>query len=136
MTKWFWKVIGLFFVGCAYIGAITPGIPTTTFLILALWAFAKGSPELHHWLLTHPRFSRYIVNWRDKRIFPTRAKIIMTISCVISLAWIWFATHNPRAIIGTGLFMLFWLVWAYRYPGDEMEYWRRKDNNKKIGWMK
>lgn len=136
MKKWFWKVLGLFFVGCAYIGAITPGIPTTTFLVLALWAFAKGSPELHNWLLTHPRFSKYIINWRDKRIFPTRAKVLMTLSCVISLVWIWLATHNPKAIIGTGLFMLFWLVWAYRYPSTEAEYQHRKDNNKRIGWLK
>jgi uncharacterized membrane protein YbaN (DUF454 family) len=136
MTKWLWKILGLLFVGCAYIGAVTPGVPTTTFVFLALWAFAKGSPELHQWLLTHPRFSPYIIRWRDKRIFPTRAKIIMTISCIGSLIWIWVATHNIKAIIGTGLFMLFWLVWAYRYPGDEMEYWRRRDNNRRIGWLK
>jgi uncharacterized membrane protein YbaN (DUF454 family) len=136
MKKWLWKVLGLFFVGCAYIGVITPGIPTTTFVLLALWAFAKGSPELHNWLLTHPRFSPYIINWRDKRIFPTRAKIIMTTSCFVSLIWIWIATHNIKAIIGTGLFMLFWLVWAYRYPGDEHQYHLRKLHNKRIGWLK
>jgi uncharacterized membrane protein YbaN (DUF454 family) len=136
MKKWLWKVLGLFFVGCAYIGVITPGIPTTSFLLLALWAFAKGSPELHNWLLTHPRFSPYIINWRDKRIFPIRAKILMTLSCVVSLVWIWIATYNIKAIIGTGLFMLFWLVWAYRYPGSEEEHQRRMLAGKRIGWLK
>lgn len=47
MRKWIWRSVGLLFVGCAYIGAIVPGIPTTTFLVLALWCFAKSSPELH-----------------------------------------------------------------------------------------
>jgi hypothetical protein len=32
--------------------------------------------------------------------------------------------------------MLFWLVWAWRYPGSVEEYDRRKKEGKKIGWFK
>jgi hypothetical protein len=32
--------------------------------------------------------------------------------------------------------MLFWLVWAWRYPGSEEEYENRIKEGKKIGWLK
>jgi hypothetical protein len=44
--------------------------------------------------------------------------------------------HKPFALIGIALFMLFWLVWAWRYPGSEEEWKERKINGKKIGWFK
>ena len=122
MKKWLWRGIGLIFVGCAYIGAIVPGIPTTTFLVLALYCFTKGSPELHSWLYNHPKFGPYIQDWTNKSIYPTRAKYIMLTCCAASYA--------------VGLFMLFWLVWAWRYPGSEEEYQRRVAAGKRIGWLK
>jgi hypothetical protein len=32
--------------------------------------------------------------------------------------------------------MLFWVVWAWRFPGSEEEYERRVKNGEKIGWRK
>ena len=48
--------IGWLCVGLAFIGTFVPGIPTTIFLIIALWAFAKSSKKFHAWLLNHKRF--------------------------------------------------------------------------------
>jgi hypothetical protein len=45
-------------------------------------------------------------------------------------------SHKPFALIGIASFMLFWLVWAWRYPGSEEEYERRVKAGKKIGWFK
>jgi uncharacterized membrane protein len=47
-----------------------------------------------------------------------------------------FTLHKPAALIGIGGFMLFWLVWAWRYPGSEAEWENRKNAGKKIGWFK
>jgi hypothetical protein len=32
--------------------------------------------------------------------------------------------------------MLFWIVWAWRFPGSDEEWERRKKEGKKIGWIK
>jgi hypothetical protein len=45
-------------------------------------------------------------------------------------------SHKPFALIGIALFMLFWIVWAWRFPGSEEEYERRVKNGEKIGWRK
>jgi len=136
MRKWIWRTFGLFFVGCAYIGAIVPGIPTTTFVALALWCFAKGSPELHAWLYNHSVFGPYIQDWTQKRIYPTRAKYIMLVCCLASYSWLLYIGMKLAGLISVGVFMIFWLVWAWRYPGSHEEYDRRVALGKKIGWLK
>lgn len=133
---WLWRTAGLISVGCAYIGAIVPGIPTTSFLLLALWCFSKSSPKLQAWIWEHPTFGPYVQNWTNKRIYPTRAKYIMLACCAFSYAWIWYLALKPAALIGIGAFMLFWLVWAWRYPGSEEEYDRRVAEGLRIGWLK
>lgn len=135
MTKFLWQVAGLFFVGCAYIGAIVPGIPTTVFLVLALWCFSKSSEKLRLWIWEHPVFGKYVRDWTEKKIYPTRAKYIMLACCSASYAWLLYIALKPIALVSIALFMLFWLVWAWRYPGSEEEYDRRVSEGKKIGWL-
>jgi uncharacterized membrane protein len=54
----------------------------------------------------------------------------------VSYTILLFTLHKPAALIGIGGFMLFWLVWAWRYPGSEAEWESRKKAGKKIGWTK
>lgn len=136
MIKMLWRIAGLFFVGCAYIGAIVPGIPTTVFLMLALWCFSKSSEKLRNWIWEHPIFGPYVQDWTEKRIYPTKAKWIMLTCCAASYAWLIYIALKPIALISIALFMLFWLVWAWRYPGSDEEYQRRVKQGEKIGWLK
>jgi uncharacterized membrane protein YbaN (DUF454 family) len=136
ITKYLWRAAGLFSVGMAYVGVLLPGIPTTSFLLLALWCFGKSSPTLQKWILEHPTFGPYVVNWSQKRIYPTKAKWMMLICCSGSYIWLIYIALSPIALISIGAFMLFWLIWAWRYPGSIEEYNYRVAEGKKIGWFK
>ncbi|MEM0986282.1 MAG: YbaN family protein [Pseudomonadota bacterium] len=59
-----WAGFGLLCVGLGVIGAVLPLIPTTPFLLLAAFAFARSSSRLHRWLLGHKRFGPLIRNWQ------------------------------------------------------------------------
>ncbi|ABI77500.1 conserved hypothetical protein [Hyphomonas neptunium ATCC 15444] len=54
MSKPFFILIGLVFTGLAILGAILPGMPTTVFLIVALWAFSRSSERMTRWLESIP----------------------------------------------------------------------------------
>lgn len=136
IKKHFWRAAGLLSVGCAYIGAIVPGIPTTSFLLLALWCFGKSSPALQKWIWEHPLFGPYVVNWSEKRIYPTKAKYMMLACCSASYAWLLYIALKPVALVSIAVFMLFWLIWAWRYPGSIAEYDRRVSAGERIGWFK
>jgi uncharacterized membrane protein YbaN (DUF454 family) len=135
MKKWLWRALGLLFVGFAYIGAITPGIPTTFFALLAAWAFSKSSPKLDKWLHEHPWFGKYLNNWEKKRIYPQRGRVAMVVVMCISLISMFFTV--PLRVVGYAAFTFALIViWAFRYPGSVEEYDRRVKEGKKIGWLK
>ena len=135
MKKWLWRSLGLIFVGFAYIGAITPGVPTTFFALLAAWAFSKSSPQLDKWLHEHPLLGKYLTNWEQKRVYPNKGRIMMVVVMCISLISMFFTV--PFRVVGYAAFTFTLIcIWAFRYPGSEAEYDRRVKEGKKIGWLK
>jgi uncharacterized membrane protein YbaN (DUF454 family) len=135
MKIWLWRLLGLFFVGMAYIGAIVPGIPTTFFALLAAWSFSKSSPKLDKWLHEHPIFGKYLNNWEQKRIYPNKGRWMMVLVMMVSLASMFF-TLPLKVVIYAGITFLIIIIWAFRYPGSVEEYDRRIRDGEKIGWRK
>lgn len=113
----------------AWIGVVTPGIPFSHFVLGAAFCFAKSSPRMHNYIMNHKVFGPFITNWSEKRIFPTRAKYFMVVMMSISLAILWFTTHNLTAALWSGIFMVLVAVWAWRYPGSSEEWEKRNKIN-------
>ncbi len=53
-----------------------PLLPTTPFLLLALWFFARSSQRFHDWLYNHARFGPYLQDWRSHSVIPPKAKFL------------------------------------------------------------
>jgi hypothetical protein len=135
MRKTLWIGLGLFFVGCAYIGILLPGVPTTFFVILAAWAFSKSSEKFNKWLHEHKLFGKYLTNWETKKVYPTRGRYAMVGVMCLSLISMFFTL--PLRIVGyAGFSFLLICIWAFRYPGSVEEYNKRIKEGKKIGWFK
>ena len=56
------------------LGIVLPLLPTTPFVLLAAWCFARSSPRFHHWLLWRSPFGRYLRHWQQHRAMPPGAK--------------------------------------------------------------
>ncbi|NIF30697.1 DUF454 family protein [Enterobacter sp. Cy-643] len=67
-------IIGWLAVVLATLGVILPLLPTTPFLLLAAWCFARSSPRFHHWLLYRSWFGSYLRHWQTHRAMPRGAK--------------------------------------------------------------
>lgn len=82
-------IIGWLAVVLATLGVILPLLPTTPFLLLAAWCFARSSPRFHHWLLYRSWFGGYLRYWQQHRAMPRGAKpkaiLFILITFAISL---------------------------------------------------
>jgi uncharacterized membrane protein YbaN (DUF454 family) len=91
--------LGWFFFGLGLIGAVLPLIPATPFMLLALWAFTRGSTRLEHWLLHHRWFGRPLRAWRAGRVVPLKVKLIAWVSMGISLTGLILFGNAPWYLV-------------------------------------
>lgn len=83
--KPFYNLVGALAVLLGILGLFLPLLPTTPFLLLASWCFARGSDRLHRWLLSHRVFGEYLRNFEAGRGIPLKAKILATVMLWTSL---------------------------------------------------
>ncbi|MFV1851589.1 MAG: YbaN family protein [Thalassospira sp.] len=75
--------LGWLSVGLGVIGIFLPLLPTTPFMLLAAWLFAKGSPRLHDWICNHPRFGEPIRQWNEHGVINRRAKTLAMVAFLV-----------------------------------------------------
>lgn len=100
--------LGFVALSLGVIGIPMPVLPTTPFLLLAAWCFARSSERWHQWLLTNKTFGPVISNWEKRRCISLRTKIIAISSMVVlggsSVA---FAIHDGTfQLIALGLMLV------------------------------
>lgn len=80
--------LGVFCVAIGGIGILIPVLPTTVFMIVALWAFTRSSPRMRDWLYHHRLFGPVLQDWVQHRSIPTRARQIALASLLTSALFI------------------------------------------------
>jgi uncharacterized membrane protein YbaN (DUF454 family) len=73
--KWFLITLGTISVGLGFLGIFVPLLPTTAFLLLAAWAYARSSNRFYNWLLNNRIFGRYITSYLEGKGVPLQTKI-------------------------------------------------------------
>ena len=76
IKKAIFNILGFFFVGLGIIGIFVPLLPTTIFLIIAAYFFAKSSEKYYNWLITNKYFGKFIKDYREGKGVPLKAKTI------------------------------------------------------------
>jgi len=100
-----WAIGGVVFVAIGTIGVILPLLPTTPFLLLAAYCFARSSPKLHDWLLNHRSFGPLISNWDRYGSIDRRSKciamivILMTLGISVAIGVPWWALVSQIVVL-------------------------------------
>jgi len=106
-------LIGILFFGLGAVGAVVPGLPTTVFMLLALWAFSRSSDRFHAWLYHHRLFGPPLQRWHQYRVIPRRAKVLAIGMMITSLVYLTlFTTLSLWLKWTTALVMLYgaWFI--------------------------
>jgi len=84
-------LLGTISVGLGILGIFLPLLPTTPFLLLAAFLYARSSQRFYDWLLNNRWFGSYIRNYRERRGISVKIKIlaISTLWITISISAFW-----------------------------------------------
>lgn len=111
---------GILCVILGLIGMLLPVLPTTPFLLLAAYLFARSSPRWLDWLLTNRWLGAYIRNYREGRGMLFWHKLItITLLWLTIGATIWLGVSSTwlrllLAAIATGVTIHLLRVKTYR----------------------
>ena len=115
MKRPVYRALGLLSVVLGVIGAVLPLLPTTPFLILAAYFFARSHPEWEAKLLAHPTVGPSILAWRDHGAIPKVAKRVATVLLSISAVGGWFTLPLPWAYVPSAIGACV-LAWMWMRP--------------------
>ena len=73
--KLFYILLGFLCIGLGGVGVITPGLPTTPFLLLAFYCFSKSSDRLKNWFMATALYDKYLKNYDQKRAMTMKQKV-------------------------------------------------------------
>lgn len=76
-------IVGSISLGLGVLGILLPLLPTTPFLLLAAACYVRSSDRLYEWLIANKYFGTYILNYRQGKGIPLKAKVLG-----VSLIWI------------------------------------------------
>ncbi|EIE49328.1 hypothetical protein C357_19421 [Citreicella sp. 357] len=91
----FWIIFGSIALGLGVLGIALPVLPTTPFVLLAAFCYARGSDRMHAWLLRNRVFGPMIADWQAEGAISARARTlavgsmagVFAISLAMGLPW-------------------------------------------------
>lgn len=100
------------------IGVVTPVLPTTPFILLSGYCFARGSERFHDWISNHKYFGPMIRAFRDEKRIPLKAKILATVMIVatMSVTAIFFVKkiYAVAAMAAVGVAVVIY-IWTFKH---------------------
>ena len=111
--RYAYVALGWFFFGVGIVGLALPILPTTPFMLLALWAFSRGSERFHRWLYHHRIFGPPLQRFRRDRAVPRWVKAVALSSMTASLLVVALAIRPPwygvaamaAVVLGSALYL-------------------------------
>ncbi len=83
-------ISGTLSVGLGVLGMFLPLLPTTPFLLLAAYCYARSSPRFYNWLISNRWCGEYIRNYREGKGITRKHKMLAIILLWLTISYsIW-----------------------------------------------
>ena len=109
--------LGWIFFALGAVGTVLPLVPTTPFMLLALWAFSASSARFHRWLYEHRVFGPPLQRFRRDRVVPRWTKALAIGSMSASLAYAGLVERAPwYGLLAMAAVMIAGVLYISRFP--------------------
>jgi uncharacterized membrane protein YbaN (DUF454 family) len=102
-------ILGVVNVGLGTAGIFLPLLPTTPFLLLAAFLFARSNDRWHRWLLSHPRLGPYIHAFRSKTGLTRSQKLRIGASITVIM---WVSVYFAPLPWIRAMLIVMWVFWT------------------------
>lgn len=85
--RWALLVCGTLSLGLGLLGIFVPLLPTTCFLLLAAWCYARSSQRLYGRLLNARLIGPYLQRYRESRVIPPKVKVAALVMMWITIGY-------------------------------------------------
>jgi uncharacterized membrane protein YbaN (DUF454 family) len=110
-------ILGWLFFALGAVGVVVPGLPTTPFMLLALWAFSKSSKRFHDWLYNHRFFGPPLQRWEQDRVISLPVKVVSLLAMTGALAYMVLGARVPPWVtVVTALIMAYGAYFVLTKP--------------------
>ncbi|HBP40182.1 MAG TPA: DUF454 domain-containing protein [Halomonas sp.] len=79
-----WVMLAGMSFSIGVLGIFLPLLPTTVFMLIAIYCASRGSPRFEAWIRSRHYVGPLLVTWEQERAIPKRAKIFAV--CTIALS--------------------------------------------------
>lgn len=114
---------GFIFFGIGAVGAVIPVLPTTPFLIVAAFFFAKSSTKFHKWFVSTNLYRRYIEQAVKNKAMDAKAKrnMLITLGIVFAVGIIWSPIFAKVIILIVAVFHFYYFLFRVKTLHEEVE---------------
>lgn len=109
--KILWLLAAFVCLGAGSLGVILPVLPTTPFLLLASFCFAKGSKRFHNWFQSTGLYRRHLESFVRERAMTLKTKLCILLPASAMLLVAFFMMQNMPGRV----FIVFLILFKYVY---------------------
>lgn len=102
MIRIIYLILGFLFMGLGAVGVVLPVLPTTPFLLLASYFFAKGSKRFHNWFTSTKLYRNHLEDFVKTRAMTRKTKlcILLPASTMMIFAMLLAPIWHAKVAIG------------------------------------
>ena len=118
IKKYLYIALGFIALGLGIIGIILPVLPTTPFLLVTSYCFAKGSDRFHNWFINTKVYKKHLESFAKEKAMTKKTKrsIITMVTILMAIGFI-MMNNVP---IGRVVLVIVW-IFHFLYFGLKVE---------------
>tara|TARA_R110002049_G_scaffold5154_2_gene35611 strand:+ start:6704 stop:7078 length:375 start_codon:yes stop_codon:yes gene_type:complete len=111
-----WVALAAISFSLGLVGIFLPLMPTTIFMLIAVYCASKGSPRFEVWIRSRHYVGPLLITWEQERAIPRRAKLAAVSMIALSALIVVWSLDQGWLRWGVVAFLIMIALWLATRP--------------------